>query len=123
MSRVKGPFSSRLRLLRGPADDGAAAAPDMSAGSVPDPQETWERPGTTVLVVDANATTRAALVHLFRSEWSWHVVGQAADGLSALAAAREHGPELVVNDAGLSDIPLRDLAQLLAQAGNPVVLA
>ena len=44
------------------------------------------------------------------------VVGEAADGAEAMAAAHELAPDLILVDVGLPDCDGRDLAELLGNA-------
>lgn len=61
------------------------------------------RNGRRVLIVDDHASFRRCARTLLESE-GYDVVGEAADGTSAVALAAELGPELVVLDIQLPDI-------------------
>jgi DNA-binding NarL/FixJ family response regulator len=61
------------------------------------------RPGWRVLVVDDHASFRSCARTLLESE-GFDVVGEAADGKSAVALAAELDPELVLLDIQLPDI-------------------
>ena len=52
----------------------------------------------------------------------YDVVGEAADGAEALAAARELRPDLVLVDVGLPDCDGRDLAESLGAEPNEVAV-
>jgi DNA-binding NarL/FixJ family response regulator len=56
-----------------------------------------------VLIVDDHASFRSCTRALFESE-GYEVVGEAADGVSAVALAAELAPELIVLDIQLPDI-------------------
>jgi DNA-binding NarL/FixJ family response regulator len=78
--------------------------------------------GVTVLIVDDHApfreTVRALLEH-----GGFDVVGEAADGRSALAEAARLRPELVLLDVQLPDVDGFDVAAALAaSAGAPAVV-
>ncbi|MCB0915310.1 MAG: response regulator transcription factor [Actinobacteria bacterium] len=51
-----------------------------------------------VLIVDDQALLRSALVNLLAAEEGIEVVGEAADGASAVESARRHRPDVVVMD-------------------------
>ena len=61
------------------------------------------RPARRVLVVDDHASFRSSARALLESE-GFDVVGEAADGESAVALAAELAPELVLLDIQLPDI-------------------
>ncbi|MBD0348574.1 MAG: response regulator transcription factor [Thermoleophilia bacterium] len=71
----------------------------------------------TVLIVDDHPTFRATARALLASE-GYEVVGEAADGRSALEAARELHPEIVLLDVQLPDIDGFEIASLLAANGS-----
>ena len=79
-------------------------------------------PGT-VLIVDDHERFRAMARRALESD-GWTVVGEAADGASALATARDLLPDLVVLDVGLPDISGLEVARRLGdeQPGIAVVL-
>ena len=54
--------------------------------------------GVRVLVVDDEAPARAKVVRLVAADPRFSVVGEAADGLAAVAAIDELGPALVILD-------------------------
>jgi DNA-binding NarL/FixJ family response regulator len=66
-----------------------------------------------VLVVDDHAGFRATARRLLERD-GWTVVGEAADGASALAAAAVLTPDLVLLDVGLPDIDGFVVAERLA---------
>jgi len=76
-----------------------------------------------VLIVDDHPTFRAFARRLLQEE-GFVVVGEAGDGASALEAARELRPEVVLLDVMLPDGSGLDLVELLAAAadGPAVVL-
>lgn len=68
-----------------------------------------------VLVVDDHAGFRATARRMLEAE-GWRVVGEAADGASALDAAARLRPDLVLLDIGLPDIDGFAVADQLASA-------
>lgn len=69
-------------------------------------------PGRRVLVVDDHAGFRRCASALLAAE-GFEVVGEAADGASAVALAREVVPELVLLDVQLPDMDGFAVAELL----------
>jgi len=59
--------------------------------------------GQTVLIVDDHPSFRASVRRMLESA-GYEVVGEAEDGIGALAAARRLRPELVLLDVRLPDI-------------------
>jgi DNA-binding NarL/FixJ family response regulator len=70
-----------------------------------------------VLLVDDHAGFRATARRLLESE-GWTVVGEAADGTSALASAARLQPDLVLLDIGLPDRDGFAVAEGLAEAAE-----
>jgi two-component system response regulator EvgA len=77
----------------------------------------------TVLIVDDHVRFRALARRALEHD-GWTVVGEAADGETALAAAGRLAPDLVVLDVGLPDISGLEVARRLraTQPALPVVL-
>jgi two-component system nitrate/nitrite response regulator NarL len=73
------------------------------------------------LVVDDHAGFRATARRLLEAE-GWSVVGEAADGASALAAAAALRPDAVLLDVGLPDIDGFAVAERLAADGTPGIV-
>lgn len=71
-----------------------------------------------VLIVDDHAGFRAFARALLEAE-SFDVVGEAEDAASALAAASRLLPDVVVLDIQLPDLNGFEVAERLAQSGNP----
>jgi DNA-binding NarL/FixJ family response regulator len=71
----------------------------------------------TVLIVDDHPGFRAAARRLLELE-GYVVVGEAADGYSALDAARELRPDFVLLDVQLPDINGFEVAERLSDAEN-----
>jgi DNA-binding NarL/FixJ family response regulator len=73
-------------------------------------------PPITILIVDAQAVTRAGLHRLLDSYAGLHVVGEAADGVQAVSETLELGPQIVLLDSqlpnGQSLDALRQIKQL-----------
>jgi CheY-like chemotaxis protein len=59
---------------------------------------------TTVLLVDDVEELRDVVRQSFRLRGGFDVVAEAGDGAAAIAAAREHQPDIVVLDLGLPDL-------------------
>ncbi len=74
--------------------------------------------GRTVLIVDDHAAFRSAARALLESG-GFEVVGEAADGASALAAAAELRPEIVLLDVQLPDLDGFAVAERLAEDELP----
>jgi len=77
----------------------------------------------TVLIVDDHPSFRATARALLESE-GYTVVGEAPDGYSALAAAGELKPDVVLLDVNLPDLDGFAVASRLAEAagGGPLVV-
>jgi DNA-binding NarL/FixJ family response regulator len=73
--------------------------------------------GRTVFIVDDHAPFRAAVRELLTSE-GYEVVGEAADGASAVCEALRLGPEVVLLDVQLPDIDGFEVARRLHAAGH-----
>jgi DNA-binding NarL/FixJ family response regulator len=72
----------------------------------------------TVLIVDDHAEFRSLARALLEAD-GFEVLGEAADGESALAAAASLGPELVLLDIQLPDVDGFEVAARLAEAVDP----
>jgi DNA-binding NarL/FixJ family response regulator len=76
----------------------------------------------TLLIVDDHATFRSTARALLEID-GFDVVGEAGDGTSAIAAARELKPDVVLLDVRLPDIDGFAVAQrLTAEGGGPAVI-
>jgi DNA-binding NarL/FixJ family response regulator len=73
-------------------------------------------PGT-ILIVDDNRRFRDRARRALEGD-GYVVVGEAADGASALEAAGRHRPEVVLLDIGLPDTSGLAVAERLAQAAD-----
>ncbi|MBV8948799.1 MAG: response regulator transcription factor [Solirubrobacterales bacterium] len=77
---------------------------------------------TTVLIVDDHATFRASARSLLESE-GFEVVGEAADGGSAIEQSTSLAPDLIVLDVHLPDIDGFQVASRVTErAGAPAVI-
>jgi DNA-binding NarL/FixJ family response regulator len=72
----------------------------------------------TILIVDDSAGFRVQARALLSAD-GFEVVGEAADGLSGLEAARTLRPQLVLLDIGLPDVEGFEVARELAVDGPP----
>jgi DNA-binding NarL/FixJ family response regulator len=76
----------------------------------------------TILIVDDHPSFRASARMLLEAE-GFDVVGEAQDGLSAIAAARELRPEVVLLDVQLPDIDGFEVAsRLRAERDAPAIV-
>jgi DNA-binding NarL/FixJ family response regulator len=73
---------------------------------------------TTYLIVDDHAAFRRQARALLEAE-GVHVIGEAHDGASALAAVAEIGPDVVLLDVGLPDRDGFDVAVELGRLASP----
>jgi DNA-binding NarL/FixJ family response regulator len=73
------------------------------------------------IVVDDHPAFRASARRLLELS-GYDVVGEAADGASGLALARQHEPELVLLDIALPDMSGFDVAEELAEGPSSIVL-
>ena len=71
-----------------------------------------------VLIVDDNARFRAR-ARRWLEALGYVVVAEAADGASALAAVREHRPDVVLLDVELPDMSGLSVAERLAVSPTP----
>ena len=77
----------------------------------------------TVLVVDDHAGFRATARRMLERD-GWTVIGEAADGASALTAVSALQPDVVLLDIGLPDLDGFGVAERLADAtgGGPAIV-
>jgi two-component system nitrate/nitrite response regulator NarL len=76
----------------------------------------------TLLIVDDHAAFRSTARALLECD-GWNVVGEAGDGTSALTAARDLKPDVVLLDVRLPDIDGFSIAErLTAGGGGPAVI-
>ena len=66
-----------------------------------------------ILIVDDHAGFRALARRMLTAD-GWDVVGEAEDGATALSAARDLAPEIVLLDLNLPDASGLDIAERLA---------
>ena len=75
----------------------------------------------TFLVVDDHPSFRKTARVLLESE-GFEVIGEAADGASAIEAARSLQPDVVLLDIVLPDIDGFEVAAALGRNGNPAAI-
>src|SRR5689334_18851944 len=75
----------------------------------------------TVVIVDDHAGFRSSARALLEAE-GFDVVGEAGDGLSALAVIERLRPQVVLLDVQLPDIDGFEIAERLARASEPAVV-
>ena len=76
---------------------------------------------TSVLIVDDHPSFRATARMLLEAE-GYAVVGEAPDGMSALTAARELRPDVVLLDVNLPDIDGFEVAARLTNGNGPTIV-
>ena len=76
---------------------------------------------TSVLIVDDHPSFRATARMLLEAE-GYRVVGEAPDGISAIAAARELRPDVVLLDVNLPDIDGFEVAARLTNGNGPTIV-
>ena len=80
------------------------------------------RMGKTVLIVDDHPSFRASARRMLEAD-GYEVVGEAADGTSAIHATRELQPDLVLLDIRLPDLDGFQVAdRLAANGGAPAIV-
>ena len=67
----------------------------------------------SILLVDDHEVVRRGLAALLEGNDEWKVVGEAADGRTAVQLAREMRPDLVVMDVGMPDLNGYEVASRL----------
>lgn len=72
-----------------------------------------------VLLADDHAVVRAGIKALLEQESSIEVVGEASNGLEAVAAARELHPDVVVMDVSMPEMDGLDATREIRDAGLP----
>jgi DNA-binding NarL/FixJ family response regulator len=77
--------------------------------------------GSRAVIVDDHATFRASARRLLETS-GFEVVGEAADGVTGLALARELRPELVLLDIALPELSGFEVAERLVDTPSKVIL-
>ena len=76
-----------------------------------------------LLIVDDDPRFRALIRQILEGAAAFEVVGEAHEGSSALEAARELKPDVVLLDVNLPDTTGFELApQLVAEGGQPAIV-
>lgn len=76
-----------------------------------------------ILVVDDDPLVRMGLRVVLASEPGWQVVGEAGDGAGAVAAVREHRPDVVLMDVRMPGVDgITATAEITAADDAPVVV-
>jgi CheY-like chemotaxis protein len=75
----------------------------------------------TILIVDDHADFRVRMRALLEAE-GFIVVGEAADGVSAVEAAHSLNPDLVLLDIGLPDIDGFEVARRIPDGSRPLAI-
>ena len=76
---------------------------------------------TSVLIVDDHPSFRATARMLLEAE-GYDVVGEAPDGLSAITAAHDLRPDVVLLDVNLPDIDGFEVAARLTNGNGPTIV-
>ncbi|MFA9445791.1 response regulator [Egicoccus sp. AB-alg6-2] len=76
----------------------------------------------TVVVVDDEPGLRRLLVLLIERDGRFRVVAQAEDGIEALAAVREHDPDLLLLDLGLPHLDGLEVLEQLQGRVRPAAV-
>ncbi|ATB27814.1 hypothetical protein MEBOL_001259 [Melittangium boletus DSM 14713] len=105
-------FIVRLPLAEAPATTSIPAPAHVPAPAAAEPRESPPPAASRrILVVDDNVDAADTLAELLQT-WE-HTVWQAHDGLSALKAAEEHHPDVVLLDIGLPGMDGYEVARRL----------
>lgn len=76
-----------------------------------------------ILVVDDDPLVRMGLRVVLASEPGWQVVGEAGDGAAAVAAVREHRPDVVLMDVRMPGVDgITATAEITAADDAPVIV-
>ena len=116
---MSGRYASTVIPRIDESPDLAARAPKFREIPMPMPRWGWDHlpMAWTVLIVDDHAGFRGFARRLLEAE-GFTVVGEAADGMSALAAVDALKPEVVLLDIVLPDTDGLAIATALAQRAN-----
>src|SRR5581483_4898284 len=79
-------------------------------------------PKVSVVIVDHHDTTRSVLRQVFEEQWGWSVVGEATLGTDAVGLARMSRPDVIVADAGITDMTVDELSRLVGPPSGPSVV-
>lgn len=95
--------------------------PAPAPAPAPAPDESSTRP-IRVLVADDHPAVRSGLVALLDSAADITVIAEAADGESAVAAAREHRPDVVLTDVRMPGATGIEITPRLRETGANVLV-
>jgi len=74
-----------------------------------------------VVVADPVSAARTSLCRLVVDSWGWDVVADTGDAFRAVGDARRLRADLLLVDAGLEGLPLREIRSLLESSGTLVI--
>ena len=80
------------------------------------------QPGVSVVIVDHHDATRSVLRQVFEEQWSWSVIGEVSTGTDAVVLARTTRPDVIVADAGITDMSVDELSRLVGPPSGPSVV-
>ncbi len=73
------------------------------------------------MVADPVSAARTSLSRLVEDSWGWNVVATTNDAFRAVGDARRLRADLLLVDAGVDGLPLREIRALLESSGTLVI--